>query len=156
MSIQVGQVAPDFELYSDEKQKVKLSDYRGKNVVLNFFPAAFTGVCTTQLCDARDNFKKYESLNAQALSISVDTPFTLAKFKEANDYNFPMLSDFNKEVSQAYGAFLDKFAFGMKGVSARAIYVIDAEGIIRYAEITANPGELPNFAAVRETLTALN
>ena len=152
MAIQVGQQAPDFTLFSDEKKEVKLSDFKGKNVVINFFPMAFTGVCTAQLCDARDNMKKYEKLNAEVLGISVDSPFTLGKFKADNEYNFPLLSDFNKEVSQEYGAFYEQFVFGMKGVSKRAVFVVDTEGVVRYEEVLSNAGELPNFAAVRETL----
>ena len=152
MAIQVGQQAPDFTLFSDEKKQVKLSDCRGKNVVLNFFPAAFTGVCTAQLCDARDNMKKYESLNAEVLGISVDSVFTLAKFKAENDYNFPLLSDFNKDVSKEYHAFIENFVLGMKGVSARASFVIDTEGVVVYAEVLPNAGELPNFAAIRQSL----
>ena len=152
MAIQVGQQAPDFTLFSDEKKEVKLSDFKGKNVVINFFPMAFTGVCTAQLCDARDNMKKYEKLNAEVLGISVDSPFTLGKFKADNEYNFPLLSDFNKEVSQEYGAFYEQFVFGLKGVSKRAVFVVDTEGVVRYEEVLSNAGELPNFAAVRETL----
>ena len=155
MAIEVGQLAPDFTLFSDEKKPVKLSDFRGKNVVLNFFPAAFTGVCTAQLCDARDNMKKYESLNAQVLGVSVDTPFTLERFKKDNDYDFPLLSDFNKTVIDAYGVYLEQFALGMVGVSKRAIFVLDTEGVVRYAEVTASPGDSPNFAAVRAALEAL-
>ncbi len=152
MAIQVGQQAPDFTLISDEKKPVKLSDFKGKNVVINFFPMAFTGVCTTQLCDARDNMKKYEKLNAEVLGISVDSPFTLAKFKEDNNYTFPLLSDFNKEVSPQYDAFYEQFALGLKGVSKRAAFVIDTEGVVRYAEVLPSAGDLPNFAAIRETL----
>ena len=152
MAIQVGQEAPDFTLFSDEKKAVKLSDYKGKNVVLNFFPAAFTSTCTAQLCDARDNMKKYENLNAQILGISVDSVFTLAKYKAENDYNFPLLSDFNKNVSKEYDAFIEKFLLGMKGVSARATFVIDTEGVVVYAEVLPNVGELPNFAAIRQSL----
>ena len=155
MAIEVGQTAPDFTLFSDEKKAVSLSEFRGKNVVLNFFPAAFTGVCTAQLCDARDNMKKYESLNAQVLGISVDSPFTLAKFKADNEYGFPLLSDFNKVVIDQYGLFLDQFVFGMIGVSKRAIFVIDTEGVVRYAEVTPSAGNSPNFVAVRETLEAI-
>ena len=155
MAIEVGQTAPDFTLFSDEKKAVSLSDYRGKNVVINFFPAAFTGKCTAQLCDARDNMKKYESLNAQVLGISVDSPFTLEKFKEANEYEFPLLSDYNKVVIDQYGIYLDTFVFGMGGVSKRAIFVIDTEGVVRYAEVTPHPGELPNFVAIKETVEAL-
>jgi glutaredoxin-dependent peroxiredoxin len=152
MAIQVGQQAPDFTLLSDEKKAVKLSDFKGKNVVINFFPMAFTGVCTTQLCDARDNMKKYEKLNAQVLGISVDSPFTLAKFKEDNNYDFPLLSDFNKEVSPQYDAFYEEFVLGLKGVAKRAAFVVDTEGVIRYAEVLPSAGDLPNFAAIRETL----
>lgn len=152
MAIQVGQQALDFTLISDEKKEVKLSDFKGKNVVINFFPMAFTGVCTAQLCDARDNMKKYEKLNAGVLGISVDSPFTLGKFKADNEYNFPLLSDFNKVVSQEYGAFYENFVLGLKGVSKRAVFVVDSEGVVRYAEVLSNAGELPNFAAVRETL----
>ena len=152
MAIQLGQQAPDFTLFSDEKKEVKLSDYRGKNVILNFFPAAFTGVCTAQLCDARDNMKKYESLNAQILGISVDSVFTLAKFKAENDYAFPLLSDFNKDVSKEYHSYIEKFVLGMKGVSARASFVINTEGVVVYAEVLPNAGELPNFAAIRQSL----
>ena len=152
MAIQVGQQAPDFKLFSDEKKEVKLSDYKGKNVVLNFFPAAFTSTCTAQLCDARDNMKRYENLNAQVLGISVDSVFTLGKYKTENDYNFPLLSDFNKVVSKEYDAFYEKFVLGMEGVSARASFVIDTEGVVVYAEVLPNAGELPNFAAIRQSL----
>lgn len=155
MAIEVGQLAPDFTLFSDEKKAVTLSGLRGKNVVLNFFPAAYTGVCTAQLCDARDNMKKYESLNAEVLGISVDSPFALAKFKADNDYNFPLLSDFNKTVINAYDLYLEKFVFGMIGVSKRAIFVIDTEGVVRYAEVTPSAGDTPNFGAVRAALEAL-
>jgi glutaredoxin-dependent peroxiredoxin len=97
----------------------------------------------------------YERLNAQVLAISVDSPFTLAKFKEDNNYNFPMLSDFNKTTSTAYDVLIEKFVFNMNGVSKRAAFVIDTDGVVRYAEVTPNPGELPNFVAIRETVEAL-
>ena len=155
MAIEVGQTAPDFTLFSDEKKTVTLSEFRGTNVVLNFFPAAYTRGCTAQLCDARDNMKKYELLNAQVLGISIDTPFTLAKFKADNDYGFPLLSDFNKVVIAQYGVYLDNFILGMNGVSKRAIFVIDTEGVVRYAEVTPSAGDTPNFAAVREALESL-
>jgi peroxiredoxin len=153
--IEVGQAAPDFALFSDEKKEVKLSDFRGTNVILHFFPQAFTGVCTEQLCNARDNMGVYERLNAQVLSISVDSPFTLGRFKEDNGYNFPMLSDFNKTVSTAYDVLLENFVFGMQGVSKRAAFVIDTEGVVRYAEVTPHPGALPNFVAIKEALEAI-
>ena len=153
--IEVGQVAPDFALFSDEKKEVKLSDFRGHNVILHFFPAAFTGVCTTQLCNARDNMGIYERLNAQVLGISVDSPFTLGRFKADNDYNFSLLSDFNKTTISAYDVLIEKFVLGMNGVSKRAAFVIDTEGVVRYAEVTPNPGELPNFVAIKAALESL-
>ena len=150
MSLQPGQAAPQFKLTSSELQEVSLADFKGKKVVIHFFPLAFTGVCTTQLCTMRDSFGYYDGLNAQILGISVDSPFTLAKFKEENAYQFPLLSDFNKEVSAAYGALYAEFAFGMKGVSKRAAFVIDEEQHIIYAEVLENAGDLPNFEEIAE------
>jgi peroxiredoxin len=102
----------------------------------------------------RDNFSFYEGINAQVLGISVDSPFALAKFKEVQRYQFPLLSDFNKEISEAYGAFYPEFAFGLKGVSKRAAFVIDEEGKITYAEVLENAGELPDFKAIDDALKA--
>ncbi|MCQ6960892.1 redoxin domain-containing protein [Mucilaginibacter aquariorum] len=150
MSIAIGQAAPQFTLTSSELKEVSLSDFKGKKVVLHFFPLAFTGVCTTQLCTMRDSFGYYDGLNAQILGISVDSPFTLAKFKEENSYQFPLLSDFNKEISAAYGALYEEFAFGMKGVSKRAAFVIDEDQNIVYAEVLENAGDLPNFEIIAE------
>ena len=155
MALKAGDKAPLFTLYGSDTKEVSLSDYAGKNVVLLFFPLAFTGVCTEELCTMRDALADYNNLNAEVLAISVDSPFTLAKFKELERLNFPLLSDFNTEVSRQYGALYDTFVFGMEGVSKRAAFVIDGEGIIRYAEVLENAGDLPNFAAVRETLAAL-
>lgn len=153
--IQVGDKAPAFKLVSDEKKEISLADYSGSNVVLLFFPMAFTSVCTAELCNARDNIGVYKNLNAQVVGISVDSPFTLNKFKEDQNLNFPLLSDFNKEVSQAYGSLYDTFVLGLKGVSKRAAFVIDGTGTVRYAEVLENAGEMPNFAAVKAALEAL-
>ena len=150
MSIQIGQPAPQFTLVSSELKEVSLADFKGKKVVLHFFPMAFTGVCTTQLCTMRDNFGYYDGLNAQVLAVSVDSPFTLAKFKEDNNYQFPLLSDFNKEVSAAYGALYDEFVFGLKGVSKRAAFVIDENQTIIYAEVLESAKDLPDFEAIAE------
>jgi peroxiredoxin len=155
MSLKIGDAAPQFTLKSSDKADVSLSDYSGKNVVILFFPLAFTGVCTTELCSIRDNKSDYENLNAEVLAISVDSLFTLAKFKEIEGYNFPLLSDWNKVTAAAYGALYDEFVLGMKGVAKRSAFVVDKEGKIRYAEILENAGELPNFAAINETLQAL-
>jgi peroxiredoxin len=150
MSVQTGQQAPQFTLVSSELKEVSLADYKGKKVVLHFFPMAFTGVCTTQLCTMRDNFGYYDGLNAQVLAVSVDSPFTLAKFKEDNGYQFPLLSDFNKEVSTAYGALYTEFVFGLKGVSKRAAFVIDEDQNVVYAEVLESAGDLPDFEAIAE------
>jgi peroxiredoxin len=117
---------------------------------------AFTSVCTEELCAMRDGISEYNKLDANILAVSVDSPFTLDKFKEDQKLNFPLLSDFNKEASQAYGAYYDEFVFGLKGVSKRSAFVIDKEGTIRYAEVLDNAGELPNFTAIKETLSSLN
>jgi len=156
MVIEKGQKAPDFTLFNSEKNKVSLSDFKGKNLVILFFPQAFTGVCTTELCSVRDNMNIYTGLNAQVVGVSVDSIFTLAKFKEEQQYNFPLLSDFNKTVSQAYGAFYDEFVFEMKGVSRRAAFVVDKEGTVQYAEVLESAGDLPNFEAIKTTLSGLN
>jgi peroxiredoxin len=156
MAIEKGQKAPEFTLFNSEKNKVSLSDYKGKNLVILFFPQAFTGVCTTELCSVRDNLNVYTSLNADVVGISVDSIFTLAKFKEEQQYNFPLLSDFNKTVSQAYGSFYDEFVFEMKGVSRRAAFVVDKEGIVQYAEVLESAGDQPNFDAIKEVLGGLN
>ena len=154
--IQPGMQAPDFTLYDTDKNAVTLSSLRNKNVVLLFFPAAFTSVCTAELCNVRDNYAMYNTLNADIYGISVDMPFTLAEFKKQQSYNFPLLSDFNKEASTAYGALYDTFAMGMKGVSKRAAFVIDRSGRIAYAEVLENASEQPNFEAISNTLKHLN
>jgi len=155
MSISIGQKAPDFQLYDTEKNKVSLSDFRGQNVLLLFFPLAFTRVCTKELCSFRDSIDFFNNANARVIGISVDSLFTLAKFKEVQHYNFTLLSDFNKEVSEAYDSLYDKWILEMNGVSKRSAFVIDKNGIIRYAEILENSGEEPNYDAIRESLKQL-
>ncbi|MCB0621028.1 MAG: peroxiredoxin [Saprospiraceae bacterium] len=156
MPIKVGDKAPQFTLVSSDKEKVSLGDYQGKNVVLLFFPMAFTGVCTTELCAMRDDIAQYERLNAEVLAVSVDSPFTLNKFKEDQQLNFPLLSDFNKEVARAYDSLYEEFVLGLKGVARRSAFVIDGHGVVRYAEVLESAGDLPNFSAVKETLNSLN
>jgi peroxiredoxin len=154
-SIQIGQQAPDFTLFDSDKQKVALSDYKGKNVLLLFFPQAFTGTCTKELCSTRDNIALYNSANAQVFGISVDSVFTLAKYKEEQHLNFPLLSDFNKTTSSAYGSLYDSFVFDMKGVSKRSAFVVDKQGIVRYAEVLEAATDLPDFCAIQKTLETL-
>ena len=156
MILKRGDKAPNFTLVSSDTKEVSLSDFKEKNIILLFFPLAFTGVCTTELCSMRDDITTYNNMNAQVLAVSVDSPFSLGKFKEEQSLNFPLLSDFNKEVSRSYGALYEDFVLGLKGVSKRSAFVIDKNGIIRYAEVLENAGELPNFVAVRETLNNLS
>ena len=155
--IEVGSLAPEFTLVADDTKEVNLTDYRGKNVVLLFFPFAFTGVCTKEMCFMRDSMSQMNDWNAQVLGISIDSPFTLAKFKEEEKLNFPLLSDFNKTAIRAYDTIYEEFpAFGLKGVAKRSAYVINKEGIVKYAEICDSPGDEPNYNAMKETLSSLN
>jgi peroxiredoxin len=152
MALQVGQTAPDFTLFNSAKQPVTLSEQRGSNVLLLFFPLAFTSVCTAELCSVRDNFKTYEALNAKVFGISVDSLYTLARYKEDQNLNFPLLSDFNKEVSKSYDSLYEKFGFEMRGVSKRSAFLIDKQGVIQYAEVLDNAGEQPSFEAIQKRL----
>ncbi|HMP92939.1 MAG TPA: peroxiredoxin [Phnomibacter sp.] len=154
MPLKLGDVAPDFSLYSTDKQLVTLSQYSGKPVLLLFFPQAFTSVCTAELCSVRDNLAQYNQMQTTVLGISVDSIFTLNRFKEDQQLNFTLLSDFNKEASAAYGALYDEFVFGMKGVSKRSAFVVDPNGQIAYAEVLESAGDQPNFAAIQAALAA--
>ncbi len=155
MSLQIGSNAPDFLLKDTDGNEVSLRSLSNKNTVVLFFPLAFTGVCTKELCQIRDTLKEYESLDANVVAISVDSFFTLNEFKKRENYNFPLLSDFNKEASTAYGAIYEDF-FGYTGVSKRSAFVVDKTGVIRYAEVLDLAKELPNFEAVKQTLASLN
>ena len=156
MPLKAGDKAPDFTLRNSEKEQISLKQYRGQNVVLLFFPMAFTGVCTKELCQMRDSIADYEKLNAQILAVSVDSVFSLGKWKEEQGFNFPLLSDFNKTISKKYDTLYKDFVFEMKGVSKRSAFVIDGKGTIQYAEVLENAGEIPDFAAVRATLDTLS
>ena len=155
MALKKGDNAPAFKLPNTEKKEVTLDDFKGKNLVLLFFPLAFTSVCTTELCSMRDNIAEYAKVNAEVVAISVDSPFTLDKFKKTENLPFQLLSDFNKEVSSAYGSLYENFVLGLKGVSKRSAFVIDQEGKIQYAEVLESAGDLPNFEAIQKTLASL-
>ena len=148
--------APDFSLFDTEKKKITLSELKGKNVLVLFFPLAFTSTCTAELCSMRDNLSFYNSMNAQVLGISIDSLFVLGKFKEEQKLNFPLLSDFNKEASKSFGCLYETFIHEMRGVSKRSAFVIDKEGIVRYEEILEKAGDLPNFEAINIVLKSLN
>lgn len=153
--VSVGDKAPEFTLFNTEKQAVSLSELKGQNVVLLFFPLAFTSTCTAELCSVRDDIANYSKLNASVYGISVDSLFALGKFKEEQSLNFDLLSDFNKTTSTAYGSLYDSFVLGMNGVSKRSAFVVDKEGIIRYAELLESAGDIPNLDAVKDILSNL-
>ncbi|MCX6314925.1 MAG: redoxin domain-containing protein [Sphingobacteriales bacterium] len=155
MSIEIGKLAPQFGLFDTQKNKVNLSDFTGKTVLLLFFPQSFSGLCTKELCAIRDDIGRYNNVQAQVLGISVDSVFTQNKFSEEQGYNFPLLSDFNKEVSTAYGAIYTDWILDMKGVSKRSAFIIDKTGILRYAEVLESAGDMPNFEAINEMLATL-
>jgi glutaredoxin-dependent peroxiredoxin len=156
MSIQIGSKAPDFTLRDTAKEKVTLSEQRGKSVLLLFFPLAFTSTCTKELCMTRDNIAAYNNLNTTVYGISVDSLFSLGRYKEDQQLNFTLLSDFNKEVSKAYGCLYEHFFNDMDGVSKRSAFVIDAEGIVQYAEVLENASEIPDFNAIQDCLNRIN
>lgn len=159
MSLKSGDKFIDFTLKSHNLEDVKLSDYVGKiNVLLLFFPLVNTGVCEKELCSTRDSIADYANLNAKVFAISVDSPFAQRLWNEKFNFGFDLLSDFNKEVCANYGAKYDVFIpgkFDYLGVAKRSAFIIDKEGIIRYAEVLENAGDEPNYLAIKETLTNL-
>jgi peroxiredoxin len=156
MPLIVGQPAPSFTLYDTTKHKVSLPDFKGKNLVILFFPLAFSSVCTRELCEMSDNYAEFTKLNTEVVGISVDSLYANAKFKELYKIPFPLLSDFNKESSVAYDVLIENFGYDMKGVSTRASFVIDKNGILKYAEVLPSPGDYPNMAALQKAVAVLN
>jgi peroxiredoxin len=152
MALAKGDKAPSFKLFNTEKKERSLDDFKGKTLILHFFPQAFTGTCTKQLCAVRDDISRYHNDRCEVVAVSVDSAFTLGKFKELQNLQFDLLSDFNREASPLYTGFYETFAMGMKGVSKRAVFVIDANGIIQHAEIRETPGDMPDFAALNADL----
>ncbi len=152
MALQIGDKAPDFSLYASDKKLIHLREYRGRNVVILFFPLAFTGTCTKELCATRDDINVYTQLDAEVLAISVDSPQTLARYKSEYDLNFTLLSDFNKEVIRSYDVMYEEFSLGMRGVAKRAAFLIDPDGTIRYLEVLENAGQMPDLGLLQQTL----
>ena len=155
MAIPVGSKAPDFTLKSKQASglvDVKLSDHFGKrNTVLLFFPAAFTGVCTQEMCSITAGRNEYSSLNADVIGVSVDNPFAQEAWAQKEKIGITLASDLNKKVAEAYGVLLPDL-IGMGAVAARAAFVIDKNGVVQYSEQTPTPKDLPNFNAIKETL----
>ena len=154
--INVGDKAPELSLLKNRSDRVRLSDLRGKKVVLAFFPAAFTSVCEKELCTFRDSLAALNGLDAEVLGISVDGPFANVAFAEKNKLTFPVLSDYLREATRAYGVALDDFA-GMPGYTAakRAVFVVDREGVVRYAWVGPNPGVEPSYEEITQAVAAL-
>lgn len=155
MPIAVGSKAPDFTLKTktaDGLKDIKLSDNFGKkHTVLLFFPAAFTGVCTQEMCDQSSGLAEYEKLGAAVYGISVDSPFAQEAWAKQNNIRLPLLSDLNKTVARAYEVLFSSPS-GIGDIAARAAFVVGRDGVVKYAEQTPTPKELPNFQAVKAAL----
>jgi glutaredoxin-dependent peroxiredoxin len=147
MSLDVGSKAPDFTLTNQDRQPVTLSSLQGKSVVLVFFPAAFSSVCTKEMCTFRDSLGRFNQADAQVYGISVDTFFALKAFQDQQALTFPLLSDFNKQVIRDYGVFNEDM-IGLKGVAKRAVFVIDKDGIVRYREVLDDARNEPDYDKV--------
>ena len=154
MAVDVGSKAPDFTLTNQDRQAVKLSEQKGKPVVLAFFPAAFSSVCTKELCTFRDSLSRLNQAQAQVYGISVDTFFTLKAFHDQQGYNFPLLSDFNKETIRNYGVFNEDM-IGLKGIAKRAVFVIDKEGVVRHRQVLDDARHEPDYEAVFKALASM-
>ena len=159
MALKVGDKAPDFTLPSftpsEDVKDISLADSKGKNVVLLFFPMAFTGVCTAEMCSMRDSFDKYAGMNADVLGISTDGTFVQKAFAKQNNIQYPLLSDFNKEVIRKYDVVQAVFAHNQKETSQRAVFAIDKDGVIKYVEVTPTPGDQVNFDALKTAVEGL-
>jgi peroxiredoxin len=147
MSVDVGRPAPDFTLVNQDREPVTLGEQRGRPVVLAFFPAAFSSTCTRELCTLRDSLSRLNDAKAQVYGISVDTFFALKAFQEHEKLQFPLLSDFNKEVIRQYGVFNEDM-IGLKGIAKRAVFVLDKEGIVRYREVLDDARNEPDYQKV--------
>jgi peroxiredoxin len=154
MPVDVGSKAPDFTLTNQDREPVTLSAQRGRPVVLAFFPAAFSSVCTKELCTFRDNLSKLNGANAQVYGISVDTFFALKAFQRDQNLMFPLLSDFNKQAIRDYGVFNEDM-IGLKGIAKRAVFVLDEDGIVRHREVLDDARNEPNYDKVFWVLASL-
>lgn len=156
MPVDVGQSAPGFTLYDQDRQQRSLADFKGKSVVLAFYPGAFTGTCTTEMCTLRDSIDQFNSLNTQVLGISVDPPFAQKAWADQNNLNFPILSDFNRQATNQYDVALPNLA-GMEGYVAcnRAVFIVDKDGVVRYRWIAPSPANEPDYDEIRQNLDQL-
>ena len=157
MALKVGDKAPEFTMYDIEKKPRTLKEFSGKKLVLVFYPGAFTGVCTKEVCAFRDSLAVLNSVNAQVVAASTDSPFANRVFAEQNKLNFPVVSDVSKEVSRQYAGLYDQFS-GIPGYTAakRAVFVIDSGGTVKYAWISENPGVEPNYDEVKSAVSSVS
>lgn len=153
MALTVGTKAPDFKLFDIDRKERTLAEFLSKKTVLAFYPGAFTGACTKELCALRDAMTNFNNMNAQVVGISVDGPFANKAFSDANKLMFPLLSDYTREVSKKYGGVYEDFA-GIKGYSAakRAVFVLNKNGIVKYCWVTDNPGVEPPYDEINKAL----
>jgi peroxiredoxin len=156
MAVNVGQQAPEATLIGIDRKAVKISDLRGKTTVLAFFPAAFTSVCTKEMCRFRDDLSKFDSLSSQVVGISADTPFTLAEFAKQNALKHMMLSDFNHEAMKAYGVQDDNFLGLLHGIARRSVFVIDKNGKVVFTWVSEQPGVEPPYDQVQAAVQKIN
>jgi peroxiredoxin len=154
MTVDVGSTAPDFTLMNEERQPVTLSAQRGQPVVLAFFPAAFSSVCQKELCTFRDQLARLNHARAKVYGISVDTFFTLKAFHDAQGLTFPLLSDFNKQVIRDYGVYNEDM-IGLHGISKRAVFVLDTDGVVRYREVLQDARNEPDYQKVFTAVESL-
>lgn len=156
MAITVGSKAPDFTLADADKKPRSLSEFKGKKIVLAFFPGAFTGVCTKEVCTLRDSMSRFNELDAHVVGISVDSPYANKGFATQNRLEFPLLSDYTRATLRAYDVVHEGFG-GLEGYSAakRSVFILDKDGIVRYAWVAENPGVEPNYAEVTAAVASL-
>lgn len=148
MPIEVGQQAPEAVLVNGDRKAVKVSELRGTTSVLAFFPAAFTGTCTKEMCRFRDDLSRFASLHAQVYGISADTPFVLNEFAKAQNLTFPLLSDFNHQAMKAFGVYDPAFIGLLDGIARRSVFVLDTNGKVVYRWLSEKPGTEPPYGEV--------
>ncbi len=156
MNIQINQKAINFKLFDTERKEISLDDFAGKKIVLAFFPGAFTGVCTKEMCAFRDMMSEFDSLDAQVIGISVDSPFANKAFATQNQLSFPILSDYTRDVSKTYSGLHEDFV-GLKGysVSKRAVFVLDKEHTVKYIWISEDPSKEPPYEEIRKIISQI-
>ncbi len=156
MAVKNGEKAPDFTLIDEDRKPRLLKEFHGKKTVLAFFPGAFTGVCTKEMCTLRDSMSRFNDLNARVVGISVDAPFSNKAFATQNNLQFPILSDYSRAVIKSYGIVQENFA-GLTGYQAakRSVFVLDNAGVVRYTWVSDNPGVEPDYAEISKALSAI-